>query len=68
MQEAEQRMIVENNSTLLSESEHLKHELTRLESENDKTAQDNKALRAKIMRMDKLVYGKAKSPHKRFYL
>ena len=55
------------NKNLQNENYNLQKEITKLTKDAEKYEIENEALRSKIMRLDKLVYGKAKSPFKKFY-
>lgn len=55
------------NKELQKENYSLQKEISSLEKQAKKYEIDNEGLRHKIMRLDKLVYGKSKSPYKKFY-
>jgi uncharacterized protein YlxW (UPF0749 family) len=55
------------NKNLQKENYGLQKEISNLEKQATKYDVENEDLRAKIMRLDKLVYGKTKSPYKKFY-
>ncbi|CAI2371308.1 unnamed protein product [Moneuplotes crassus] len=55
------------NKNLQNENYNLQKEITKLTKDAEKYEIENETLRSKIMRLDKLVYGKGKSPFKKFY-
>ena len=55
------------NKNLQKENYSLQKEISNLEKQASKYEGENEDLRNKIMRLDKLVYGKTKSPFKKFY-
>ena len=55
------------NKNLQNENYNLQREITKLTKDAEKYEIENEVLRSKIMRLDKLVYGKGKSPFKKFY-
>lgn len=55
------------NKNLQHENYNLQKEITKLTKDSEKYSLENESLRSKIMRLDKLVYGKTKSPFKKFY-
>lgn len=55
------------NKDLQNESHNLQKEITKLTKDGEKYEIENEGLRSKIMRLDKLIYGKSKSPFKKFY-
>ena len=55
------------NKELQKENYNLQKEITNLEKQSNKYDIENEGLRHKIQRLDKLVYGKSKSPYKKFY-
>ena len=48
------------------ENKILHHEIRLLEGENGRLAAENEDLRKKVVKMDKIVYGRAKSPHVKY--
>lgn len=55
------------NKNLQTENYNLQKEIGTMEKQAGKYAAENKELKSKIMRLDKLVYGKSKSAFKKFY-
>jgi myosin heavy subunit len=55
------------NKDLQNEAHNLQKEITKLTKDAERYEIENEALRSKIMRLDKLIYGKSKSPFKKFY-
>ena len=57
----------QTNKELQKENYNLQKEISGLEKQSGKYESENEGLRHKIQRLDKLVYGKIKSPYKKFY-
>ena len=56
------------NQSLHSEQQQLESELSDIEKRGMRATKENEDLWEKIMKLDKLVYGKTKSPYKKFYM
>ena len=67
-QKQEMEIAEKTFSNMENESEQLEKELAQIERKGKKSHKENEELRGKIMKLDKLVYGKTKSPYKKFYM
>lgn len=66
-QEHQYSQAVEGNLQLQREQNGIEDELRDLEKMGKSTSKENKKLRDQIKKLDQLVYGKSKSPYKKFY-
>lgn len=58
----------QTNESLINEQNQIETELEDIEKWGKRAKKENEELWVKIMKLDKLVYGKAKSPYKKFYV